>query len=82
MSAGTDFTFSAMVFSDIYDYNTKTNVVVVGTCSLTVLAVGGGKDGCDTCSGGGSGYLEWEQILVEGSLMLEVKVGGPGRDSL
>ena len=43
MSAGTDFTFSAMVFSDIYDYNTKTNVVVVGTCSLTVLAVGGGS---------------------------------------
>ena len=81
MSAGTDITHSAMMFSDIYDYNTKTNVVVVGTCSLTVLAVGGGKDGCSTCGGPGSGYLEWEQISVEGSLMLEVKVGGPGRET-
>ena len=81
MSAGTDITHSAMMFSDIYDYNTKTNVVVVGTCSLTVLAVGGGRDGCSTCGGPGSGYLEWKQISVEGSLILEVKVGGPGRDT-
>ena len=81
MSAGTDTAQSAMMFSDIYDYDTKTNVVVVGTCSLTVVAVGGGGDGCDTCGGPGSGYLEWEQISVEGSLMLEVKVGGPGRET-
>ena len=81
MSAGKDTTQSAMMFSDIYDYDTKTNVVVVGTCSLIVLAVGGGKDGCITCGGPGSGYLEWKQISVEGSLMLEVKVGGPGRET-
>ena len=81
MSAGTDTTHSAMMFTDINDYDTKTNIVAVGTCSLTVLAVGGGGDGCSTCGGPGSGYLEWEKILVEGSLMLEVKVGGPGRET-
>ena len=79
MSAGTDTTHSALMFSDIYDYDAKTNVVAVGTCSLTVLAVGGGGNGRSRHGGPGSGYVEWEKISVEGSLMLEVKVGGPGR---
>ena len=53
--------------------------MAVGTCSLTVLAVGGGGNGRSRHGGLGSGYVDWEKISVEGSLMLEVKVGGPGR---
>ena len=40
-----------------------------------------GGDSCDTCGGGGSGYVEWEQISVKGSLMLDIRVGGPRRET-
>ena len=72
-------TSASEMFTEVLDYTSKVHAVAVGTCSLTVVAVGGGGDSCDTCNGGGSGYVEWEQISVKGSLMLDLRVGGPGR---
>ena len=75
MVAGKNTTSPSLMFNDVSDYSSPggpVNAIAVGTCSLTVVAVGGGGDGCDTCGGGGSGYVEWEQISIKGSLMLEV----------
>ena len=75
MTAGRETTVSSLMLTQVYDFNhPAVQVVVVGNCSLTALAVGGGND-----RGGGSGYIVWDQITVSGSLLLEVKVGGPAR---
>ena len=74
-------TSASEMFNEVLDYTSKVHAVAVGTCSLTVVAVGGGGDSCDTCNGGGSGYVEWEQIPVKGSLMLDIQVGGPRRET-
>ena len=79
MTAGRESTDSAMMFTQVYDYTNpavQLQAVIVGTCSLTAVAVGGGGGG-----GGGSGYIVWDQITVNGSLAVEVKVGGPQRDT-
>ena len=74
MTAGRESTDSAMMFTQVYDYtHPAVQAVIVGTCSLTAVAVGGGNE-----VGGGSGYIVWDQLAVLGSLVLEVKVGGPG----
>ena len=76
MTAGRENTDLALMFTQVYDYDLPVQAVVVGTCSLTAVAVGGGNDGA-----GGSGYIVWDQISVNGGLMVEVKVGGPARDT-
>ena len=77
MTAGRETTDSALMFTEVYDYSrSAVQVVIVGTCSLTALAVGGGND-----YAGGSGYIVWDQVTVDGSLVVEVKVGGPARDT-
>ena len=72
-------TSASEMFTEVLDYTSRVHAVAVGTCSLTVVAVGGGDASCNTFRGGGSGYVEWEQISVKGSLMLDLRVGGPGR---
>ena len=72
MTAGWETIDSALMFSEVYDYQ----AVVVGTCSLTAVAVGGGGE-----DGGGSGYIVWDQISVNGSLVVDVKVGGPAQNT-
>ena len=70
MTAGRETTDCALMF------NQSATAVIFGNCSLTALAVGGGGR-----SAGGSGYIVWDQITVNGSLAVEVKVGGPQRDT-
>ena len=42
MTAGRESTDSAMMFTQVYDYtNPAVQAVIVGTCSLTAVAVGG-----------------------------------------
>ena len=79
MVAEKNATSASEMFTKVLDYTSTVHAVAVGTCSLTLVAVGGGDHSCDTCNGGGSGYVEWEQISVKGSLMLDLRVGGPGR---
>ena len=75
ITAGRQTTDSALIFIEAYDIDhPSVQAVVVGTCSLTALAVGGGYS-----RGGGSGFIVWDEITVKGSLLVEVKVGGPGR---
>ena len=81
MVAEKNTTSASEMFTEVLDYTSTVHAVAVGTCSLTVVAVGGGGDSCDTCGGGGSGYVEWEQISVKGSLMLDIRVGGPRRET-
>ena len=69
-------TSASEMFTEVLDYTSTVHAVAVGTCSLTVVAVGGGDASCNTFRGGGSGYVEWEQISVKGSLMLDLRVGG------
>ena len=79
MTAGRESTDSAMMFTQVYDYTNpavQLQAVIVGTCSLTAVVVGGGGGG-----GGGSGYIVWDQININGSLAVEVKVGGPKQDT-
>ena len=79
MVAEKNTTSASEMFTEVLDYTSTVHAVAVGTCSLTVVAVGGGDASCNTFRGGGSGYVEWEQISVKGSLMLDLRVGGPGR---
>ena len=78
MTPGRETTDSALMFTEVYKPVTQSaaHAVIVGTCTVTVLAVGGGS-----YRGGGSGHIVWDQITVNGSLVVEVKIKGPGIDT-
>jgi hypothetical protein len=55
-------------------------VIALGSCPpLTALVVGGGGKGYN--GGGGSGYIIAENLTVERSITVEVRVGGPREES-
>lgn len=56
--------------------------VALGTCELTVVAVGGGGGGGVFYGGGGSGYVEWSTLNITGTRQLTVTVGNGKAESV
>ena len=74
-SVGADDTaLTSYKFTVIGD--TPVNILGLGDCELTVVAVGGGGSGSGY-GGGGSGYVVSSTIAVSASELV-VRVGGPG----
>ena len=60
--------------------STTVNILAVGNCELTVVAIGGGGKRGPGDGGGGSGYVASTNLTVSTSqLVVTVGVGGPGR---
>ena len=66
-------TLTSYKFKEIGD--TQVNILGLGDCELTAVAVGGGGSGY--IGGGGSGYIVSSTITVPASELV-VRVGGPG----
>ena len=80
---GTSSSLGQMITSTT-STTTVTAVAALGNCSLVVVAVGGGGTSFGGVDGGGSGsgYVVWKEVVLEGSLSLEVTVGEEGRSSV